>query len=114
MSQETLFCVAAEKILANMKFGDLYVKDGCNGVYGFLQSLSKQIHVPAISVNVIETTGAGDAFDAGFIFAFLNQMSPRTCMKYGVICGGLTTRASGGIEGFPNILEVEEWHSKLQ
>jgi len=114
MSQESLLFVAAEKILMNMRFGDLYIKDGCNGVYGFLQSLPNQLHVPAIPVNVTDTTGAGDAFDAGFIFAYLNKMSPITCMQYGVICGGLSTTASGGIEGFPNIPEVEEWHSKLQ
>jgi hypothetical protein len=98
---------AAKAMMSKMGSGCLVVKDGVNGAFGY--TFDKQINVPAISVNPVETTGAGDAFDAGFIYAYLRGETLETCMKYGVICGGLTTTFPGGIKGFPTIEEVKSW-----
>ncbi len=55
----------------------------------------------------VDTTGAGDCFDAGFLYAWLNSMDPAMCLKIGAACGELSTRALGGIAGFPSKEELE-------
>ena len=52
-------------------------------------------------VDVIDTTGAGDAFDAGFIDAVLDDADPVHCLRRACICGGLSTRLAGALQGLP-------------
>ena len=52
-------------------------------------------------VDVIDTTGAGDAFDAGFIDALLDDADPVDCLRRACICGGLSTRLAGALQGLP-------------
>ena len=51
--------------------------------------------VPAIKVNVVDTTGAGDSINAKFLFAYLAGSSLETCLRYGAIAGGLSTTGPG-------------------
>lgn len=50
----------------------------------------------------IDTTGAGDCFDAGFLHAWLRGEGPQRCVDAGNLCGALSTEAYGGIAGFPS------------
>jgi sugar/nucleoside kinase (ribokinase family) len=50
----------------------------------------------ALKVNVVDTTGAGDSFDGGFLFGFLKGWSLERSLKLGVACGSLSTRKAGG------------------
>jgi sugar/nucleoside kinase (ribokinase family) len=61
----------------------------------------------AFPVEPVETTGAGDCFDAGFLFAWLNKMPLCESLAWGNVCGALSTRSHGGIEGFPTREKVE-------
>jgi sugar/nucleoside kinase (ribokinase family) len=70
------------------------IKDGWDGSWGY--SKDRLIHVPAIPVTAVDTTGAGDNFNAGFLYAWLNGQSLETCMKWGNIVGGLSTTMLGG------------------
>jgi sugar/nucleoside kinase (ribokinase family) len=58
-------------------------------------------------IDAVDTTGAGDCFDAGFLYAWLNRMEPALCLKAGAACGEMSTRALGGIAGFPSKEELE-------
>jgi sugar/nucleoside kinase (ribokinase family) len=49
----------------------------------------------------------GDCFDAGFIHAWLEGEPPQTCLETANICGALSTRALGGIAGFPSLAELK-------
>jgi ribokinase len=60
-----------------------------------------------ITIQSLDTTGAGDCFDAGFLYAWLRGDSPRDCLKAGTVCGALSTRCLGGIDGFPTIAEMD-------
>jgi len=57
-------------------------------------------------VTPVETTGAGDCFNAGFLYAWLRGESPEMCLHKANICGALSTEACGGIEGFPSLERI--------
>lgn len=58
-------------------------------------------------IEPIDTTGAGDCFDTGFLYAWLRGDDPKMCLRVGAVCGELSTRALGGISGFPGREELE-------
>jgi sugar/nucleoside kinase (ribokinase family) len=61
---------------------------------------------PIIPVDVLDTVGAGDTFDAGFIYGFLQGWPLERCLKLGVVCGSLSTRMAGGITSQPVLDEA--------
>jgi sugar/nucleoside kinase (ribokinase family) len=52
-------------------------------------------------VQVIDTTGAGDAFDAGFIDAWLSGGDIEEQLWRACVCGSLSTRAHGALSALP-------------
>ena len=58
-------------------------------------------------VEAIDTTGAGDCFDAGFLYAWLHGMEPRQCLRAATACGEMSVRVLGGIAGAPSREELE-------
>jgi sugar/nucleoside kinase (ribokinase family) len=53
----------------------------------------------ALPVTVIDTVGAGDSFDAGFLYGWLNGWSLERTLGLAAVCGSLSTRAAGGTAG---------------
>jgi ribokinase len=52
-------------------------------------------------VKVVDTTGAGDAFDAGFIDAWLSGADIEEQLRRACVCGSLSTRARGALTALP-------------
>lgn len=71
------------------------LKSGAEGCYAY--TASSTLHVPALTVNAIDTTGAGDCFNAGFIAGYLRGDSLAAQLRLGNICGGLSTTAHGTV-----------------
>jgi sugar/nucleoside kinase (ribokinase family) len=86
------------------------VKLGASGSAAFAGG--RYLQVPSIDVETMDTTGAGDCFNAGFLDAWLGGESLDACLRAGNICGALSTRKMGGMDGFPTREEVNEWRSK--
>jgi sugar/nucleoside kinase (ribokinase family) len=77
----------------------LAVKRGAQGAFG-AQGESR-IDVPAFAIDVQDTTGAGDTFDAGFLAAWLAGGSLHQALLLGSACAALTTTQVGGFNGQP-------------
>ncbi len=67
-------------ILLDMGAKMVIVTCGSHGASIFTEN--DLIHSPARKVDVIDTTGAGDSFAAGFIVAYLKEKSLRECLDY--------------------------------
>ena len=65
------------------------------------------IMVPAITVDVVDTTGAGDAFNSGFAVALAEGRDIIDAVRFGVICGGLACTKLGVIPGLPQRADAD-------
>jgi sugar/nucleoside kinase (ribokinase family) len=69
-----------------------------------------EVRTPAFRVDVVDATGAGDAFRAGFVAAWLRARTPlplRTALEAANACGALNCRARGAQTALPTWDEVE-------
>jgi sugar/nucleoside kinase (ribokinase family) len=55
-----------------------------------------------VVVNALDTVGAGDSFDAGYINKFLKNAGPQECLDYANLTGAYSTTHEGGTEAFRN------------
>ncbi len=83
------------------------VKDGAQGAYACQGG--EILHSPAIPVKPVDTTGAGDCFNAGFLKAWLDGKPLEECLRWGNIVGGLSTLARGATGRVIKQHDVEEW-----
>jgi sugar/nucleoside kinase (ribokinase family) len=60
-----------------------------------------------LAVDTVDTTGAGDAFNSGFIHALLDCQPPQKCLEIACLCGALSTRAAGALQSLPTREELE-------
>ncbi len=70
------------------------VKNGASGA--ILWTETETVTEPAPPIDAVDTTGAGDSFDAGFISAMVEGLPGRRCLQRAVLCGSLSTRSFGG------------------
>ncbi len=73
---------------------------------------TKSYKAEAFKVKPVDTTGAGDAFAAGFIYCFMNEMPLDICLRIGNFCGAYNVKRVGA-RNFPSLDEIESILSKL-
>jgi len=83
--------------LVAVKLGE----DGALAVDG-----TRVVRAPAMRLDVADTVGAGDSFDAGFLAGFLAGHSLEDSLALACACGSLSTRAVGGTAGQPTLAEA--------
>jgi sugar/nucleoside kinase (ribokinase family) len=81
------------------------VKLGAEGALG-CSADGPVVRVPALPADPVDTTGAGDSFNAGFLRAWLDGADLAASLRYGAACGALSTRALGGVDSQPTPVEV--------
>jgi sugar/nucleoside kinase (ribokinase family) len=82
------------------------VKDGAEGGWSVSRS-EDRISAPGLSIDVVDTTGAGDSFDAGYLAAIAHGVEDeRTRLRWATVAGSLSTRSSGGTGGQATLDEL--------
>jgi sugar/nucleoside kinase (ribokinase family) len=74
------------------------VKCGSRG--SIVATQGKTYEVSGVSVSPFDTIGAGDSFNAGFLFGWTQGLSPEQCAYAGNVTGALSTLRAGGTEAF--------------
>jgi sugar/nucleoside kinase (ribokinase family) len=91
-------------LFMNKKTDLTVVKCGSKGAC--LRKGTTEIDVPGLKVEVVDTVGAGDSFDAGFLYGHLNGWELKKSLALAVVCGSLSTRAAGGVAAQPTLEEA--------
>jgi len=66
----------------------------------------------AFRAKVVDTTGAGDAFAAGFIYGFMMKYTIEVCLKLGNFCGAYNVERMGA-RNFPPRDKIEEFLARV-
>lgn len=99
--------LAAEEL--GFRVDMLAVKLGPDGALGV--SASKKVRVTSIPVKVMDTVGAGDSFNAGFLYGYLHKWDLEKALRLACICGALSTQKAGGTEAQPTLDEAMKYVS---
>jgi len=83
------------------------IKRGAAGAMSLLDG--HIIHSPGFQVNVVDTTGTGDSFDAGFIYSYvLRGMPLEAALHFANACGALATMGIGGATAQPTLQQTQD------
>ncbi|GHI92743.1 MULTISPECIES: carbohydrate kinase family protein [Streptomyces] len=75
------------------------VKNGAEGA--LCHDGGTLVTTPGIPARPVDTVGAGDSFDAGFVAALLAGLALPEALELAAVCGALSTRAHGGTTAQP-------------
>jgi sulfofructose kinase len=95
----------ALRILRHRHAGMLVVTLGARGA-AMLEG-DRYLRQPAFPVDVIDTTGAGDVFRAGFIYALLRGDTPEGILRFACAAAGASCTRRGAIASVPTLDEVQ-------
>jgi len=87
----------------------IVLKEGSKGCSIFEKGIDKPVVVPSFKIDEVDPTGAGDAFDAGFLCSLLEDKSLTECGLLANACGALNTTRLGPMEGVFKREIVEEF-----
>jgi fructokinase len=120
LSPDTTFEEAAQQLCTdNLEI--LIITRGREGCYFMTKKFNG--YLPTISVDAVDTTGAGDAFNAGFIYQLLRtkkRVSELTRkeleqkLRFAEVVGSLTTTKKGALTAFPTIHEIYMYTDFIQ
>jgi sugar/nucleoside kinase (ribokinase family) len=74
----------------------------------------KILRVKSIRVRTVDATGAGDAFNGGFLHGYLAGWPLEECLQAGSICGALATTDAGGCSAIPTRKNLRRLMRKLR
>jgi len=95
--------LAAGKALATSA-GLVVVKRGAAGAVAWRDG--SPLSVPAVPARPVDTVGAGDSFNAGFLAGWLGGRDLAASLRLAAACGALSTRAAGGTAAQPTMAEA--------
>lgn len=102
-SLDAAFAKAQRDLVANA-CARLFVSNGADGAYVVRPDAVE--HLPAFPVDVVDTTGAGDAFAAGCLWGLLDRCSDAEILRRGNALGALACRSLGARSSLPSLAEA--------
>ncbi len=100
----------AAEILLSRGVKNVIITLGVNGV--FFKNAEFETHVDAIRMKAIDTTGAGDAFNGGFITAIGEGKSVEEALKFATCTSAISVTRKGAAASMPKREEIEELYNK--
>lgn len=100
-----LFGDAALDDLLSAQPQKLVVTQGSRGVRAALAD-GTLLQIPALKVQVVDTTGAGDTFNGALAYAFAAGQDFASALRFAGVSAGLSTTAPGAQGGMPTLAEV--------
>ena len=92
-------------LLLDLGVSEVVVKLGAAGAHYF--SRSSRAAAPGRQVSVVDTTGTGDAFNAGYLTGRLSNLTIEERLRLANACGALTAAAVGGTGGVVDRASVD-------
>ena len=89
------------------------VKYGEKGARAKRRGQSDWHHEASQPVAMVDATGAGDAFNGGFISQWLKGASLQSCLRQGNICGAASVQSAGGVGGLSTLSRPEVAETSL-
>lgn len=86
------------------RVGTVAVKLGGEGSRAVQGNLDERADI--VPVDLVDTTGAGDSFDAGFVYGYLAGWDLARTLRFAGACGSLSTRAAGGTAAQATLAEA--------
>ncbi|MFJ7728552.1 sugar kinase [Neobacillus sp. NPDC097160] len=106
---ELLFGVKEPKLIieACRKYGisHIAIKRGAHGSIGYHNGVYVEAP-PAKARKVVDTVGAGDGFDAGFVYGVINNWPLEKTLEFANTIGSMVVSVSGDNEGLPYLEDV--------
>jgi sugar/nucleoside kinase (ribokinase family) len=95
-----------EKAIDKLKevVGIVVVKMGAKGAIAYKGG--NIYRAETLEVEVVDSVGAGDSFDGGFVYGYLSGKSVEQSLRIGCICGSLNVTKAGGTKGQPGLEEI--------
>ena len=98
--------ILAAKALCTAGAGAAIITLGDKGA--LYHDAHQTVHVPVMSAGpVVETTGAGDAFNGGFAAALARGQDPVSATRFGCATAGISVTRPGTAPSMPTLTEIE-------
>ena len=97
---------AAAEVLCQ-KCDHVVIKLGAQG--GLARHGKQSIRASALTIQVVDTVGAGDSFDGGFLYGYLHDWSLERSLSLAAVCGSLSTCRAGGTTAQPTLEEAMKY-----
>ena len=95
------------RVLFEMGCRNVVIKEGERGCY--IKTAAGEKRILAMPVEVVDSTGAGDSFVAGFIYGLLHDWPLESCGEFACRIGALNCRNVGGSAGGPSAQELTDY-----
>lgn len=101
---------AAADVFLQKGVKNVVITLGSNGVY--VTDGKQEEIIPCIRVNAVDTTGAGDAFNGGFVEALSEGMNLFDAAKFGNCAGALSVTTFGTAPAMPTRIAIDELYKE--
>ncbi len=99
-------------LLKKFPLKQAFITEGKNGSYGIDFNSEKISYQPSFGIDIVDSTGAGDAFLAGITYSTINEKSVVDSLIIASAVAALNCMSLGGRKGLPNENQLRDFLRK--